>query len=177
MYDFPMLLLCIAGILFLTIGLPGLLFAPWVPTKRMDFGRIEQALDIQEGMRVVDLGCGTGGVLFEMAKRYPMAFFEGIELSLPLYLVCIVRKYARDQKNIRFRLGNLLSADISSADRIYLFGTPKGITERLKKKLEQEAKAGTQVISYCFLFPGWEPDKVFASDALHLPVYRYRIRK
>lgn len=175
MYHFHMLLLGIAILLFLTVGLPGLLFAPWVPTKRRDFERIEQALDIHSGMRVVDLGCGTGGVLFEMANRHPSAFFEGIELSLPLYLICVIRGFLRRQKNIRFRLGNLLTTDISSADRIYVFGTPQGITEQLKKKLKQEAKAGACLISYCFVFPGWEPEKVFAPDAVHLPVYRYAI--
>ena len=169
------MLLILAIILFLAIGLPGLLFAPWVPTKRRDFDRVNALMEIEPGMHIFDLGCGSGGVLFELAKRHPHATFEGIELSFVLYLICMVRKWINKNPNVRFRLGNLLTADISNADRIYLFGTPKGLTERLKAKFKKEAKPDTRIISYCFEITGWEPEQIAESKKTFLPVFRYKV--
>ncbi len=174
MYDLPMLFI-LAIILFLAIGLPGLLFAPWVPTKRRDFDRVNALMEIEPGMHVMDLGCGTGGVLFELAKRHPRATFEGIEFSFVLYLVCITRQLIHNRPNVRFRLGNLLTADISKADRIYLFGTPKGLTERVKDKLKSQAKAEVRIISYCFEITDWQPEKIAKSERTFLPVFRYKV--
>lgn len=174
MYHISMLFI-LAVILFLAIGLPGLLFAPWVPTKRRDFDRVNALMEIEPGMHIFDLGCGSGGVLFELAKRHPHATFEGIELSFVLYLICMVRKWINKNPNVRFRLGNLLTANISNADRIYLFGTPKGLTERLKDKFKKEAKPDTRIISYCFEITGWVPEKSIKSQATHLPLFRYTI--
>lgn len=174
MYDLPMLFL-LAIVLFLGIGLPGLLFAPWVPTRRRDFDRIDSCMEIAPSMTVMDLGSGTGSVVFELAKRHPEAKFIGIELSFVWYGISVLRNLIHPRKNVSFRLGNLLTTDIRSADRIYLFGTPAGLTERLKKKIQTEAKADARIISYCFEMTGWKPEIQLQSNGKLLPIFRYRI--
>ncbi len=160
------MLLFFAILLFLTIGLPALLFAPWVPTRRRDFDRIAQLMQIQPGMVIMDLGCGTGGPIFDLARRFPQAQFIGVELSLPLHLICLIRSWTSGVKNMQFRFGNLLTTDISKADRIYLFGVPKTLSTRLKEKFRREAKEQTRIISYCFEFENWKPEISLPSEGM-----------
>jgi SAM-dependent methyltransferase len=176
MYDLPMLFL-LALVLFLGIGLPGLLFAPWVPTRRRDFDRIDFCMGIEPSMTVMDLGSGTGSVIFELAKRHPEAKFIGVELSFVWYGISVIRNLFHSRKNVSFRLGNLLTTDIRSADRIYLFGTPAGLTQRLKKKFQTEAKIDARIISYCFELTGWKSELRLESKEKLLPVFRYQIPK
>ena len=43
--------------------------------------RIAAALDVQPGMRILDVGCGTGHLLAWLAARFP-AHYHGLDLSL-----------------------------------------------------------------------------------------------
>ncbi|NVK34764.1 MAG: methyltransferase domain-containing protein [Rhodobacteraceae bacterium] len=40
-----------------------------------------ERLDVKEGGRVLELGCGTGRNLISAAKRYPKACFSGVDIS------------------------------------------------------------------------------------------------
>ncbi|MCC7357331.1 hypothetical protein IT408_02375 [Candidatus Uhrbacteria bacterium] len=174
MYDLAMLFI-LTIVLFFAIGLPGILFAPWVPTKRRDLDRINELMDIHPGMHVMDLGCGTGGVLFYLARHHPDATFEGIELSFLFYFICVIRKYLQKATNVHFRLGNVFTATIVKADRMYLFGTPRGLSQKLKEKLKKELKPDARIITYCFEMSGWQPEQVAKPEKNFLPVYRYKI--
>ncbi len=97
--------------------------APWVPTRKGEIQHILEILPDLSGKHVVDIGCGTGSILFALAKKYPRATFQGIELSLGPLFIAFLRKqlHGNIYKNIRLQFGSFYKADLSKADVIISF--------------------------------------------------------
>jgi len=68
--------------------------------------------------------------------------------------------------------GDLFDADISKATVITLYLTHSG-NERLRGKLEKEARSGTRVVSHDFEVPRWEPS--FREEFGTHTIYLYQI--
>ena len=60
-----------------TGAVAGLSAAPWVPTKRREKKALVKSLEIKPGQIIYDLGCGTGTLLFALAKENTKANFIG----------------------------------------------------------------------------------------------------
>jgi len=114
---------------FTTIAMAAASFAPWVPAKGRDLERIFKLADLKAGETFYDLGCGDGRVISYAAKNYKDAKIIGLEISLPFYLICKLRQIFN--KNITLKYKNLFVEDLSEADVIYFFGTPKTINDKL----------------------------------------------
>lgn len=150
-------------------------FAPWVPCWRKDLKRIFKLADLQAGEVFYDLGCGSGQTVLYAARQF-QARAIGVELALPLYLICQLKKLVTRTDNVQFKWKNLFSEDLTCADAVYFFGMPHSIAAKLKLKLEQELKPGARVISYVFPIHGWRPvlvDKPTPKDAA---IYLYTKR-
>jgi precorrin-6B methylase 2 len=157
---------------FMSMAIAAISFAPWVPTKKSDVSRALNLAQIEEGQIIYDLGCGTGTVLLEMAKKYSIKAV-GFELSWPLYLVCLIkRKLGRFKGSLVFKMKNFFKQDLSGADIIYIFGMPSVISKKLRPKLEKELKSGTKVISYVFPIEGWKYSAADQTKDRH-PIYLY----
>ncbi|MEK7173121.1 MAG: class I SAM-dependent methyltransferase [Patescibacteria group bacterium] len=150
-------------------------FAPWVPCWRKDLKRIFKLANLRAGEIFYDLGCGSGQVVLSAARQFK-ARAVGIELALPLYLICQGKRLLGQPANVQFKWKNLFSENLSNADAVYFFGMPYSIAAKLKLKLERELKPGARVISYVFPIPGWQPvmiDKPTPKDAA---IYLYTKR-
>ncbi len=115
--------------------------AGYTPTPRK---KVVEALELVELGRddvFYDLGCGTGAVLVEAAKRCDHV--RGIEVEPIRWLVARIR--ARDAKVI---MGDLFKQDISDADVIFMFQYRGGINERIARKIKGEVRPGARVVSY-----------------------------
>ena len=173
-----MLLHIILSSLALLILIPfvvgGILFAPWVPSRRRDLERIYGLARVQTRETFIELGCGTGLVLLYGARHYD-ARFVGVEMFAPVLLVAYLRRIFLPRKErVRLRLGNLYHTDVSDADIIYLFGLPDQMAHRLRTKLERELKKGARVVSYSFAIEGWTPVEVSRPcPERDLPIYLY----
>lgn len=152
-----------------TVALAGASFAPWVPARKADLSRIFQLANLKAGETFYDLGCGNGRLVVYAAKNF-QAKAIGLEIALPLYLICKWRQIFN--KNTIFKYKNLFTEDLSKADVIYFFGTPRRIEQKLKAKLERETKNGARIISYVFPIMGWTPNKVDKVDNA-VPIYLY----
>jgi SAM-dependent methyltransferase len=102
---------------------------------------------------VYDLGCGDGRTIVTAARRYG-ARAVGVEIDPLRYLWCqalITVLGLRDRVRIVF--GDFFSQDLSAADVVtcYLL---QSTNNRLQRKLEQELRPGTRVVSNTFRFPG-----------------------
>jgi len=78
---------------------------------------------LEQGIRVLDLGCGRGRALILMAETYPNSSFTGYDLSAEA--LSVARQEA-DQKglvNITFEVRDLTTFDQEAADRAFDFVT------------------------------------------------------
>lgn len=129
--------------------------APFVPSsKKQILGMIKLA-QIKQGDIAYDLGSGSGSVLFEAAKYGADA--RGIEIS-PL-LVWFTRCKAKWQNvsNILVVRKDFRETPLSDADIVFLYLWPK-TNARLCKKLKEELKPGTRIISNSFVIEGLIPE-------------------
>ena len=115
--------------------------AGYTPTPRK---KVVEALELVEVGRddvFYDLGCGTGVALVEASKLCDRV--KGIEIEPLRWLIASLR--ARDAKVI---LGDLFKQDLSDADVIFMFQYAGRINDRIARKIKNEVRPGTRVVSY-----------------------------
>lgn len=147
--------------------------APWVPTRSKDLERIMRLFALQPGQTLYDLGCGDGKVVLYGSKHYALRGI-GVELALPLYCICQLRRWLSGITNCSFRFGNLFWQNLSDANGVYIFGMPKQLQQRLVTKLKTELQPGTKVISCAFKITGLTPAVVDKPTEQDLALYLYQ---
>ena len=147
--------------------------APWVPSREKDLKRIFKIAGLKPNETFYDLGCGNGRIIFYANRNFHVKSI-GIELALPLFLICKIRQFFHLNKGIIFKYKNLFKEDLSKADVVYVFGMPKPLERKLKQKLEKELKPGARVISYCFSIKGLKPKIIDKPDQMANAVYLYQ---
>jgi len=167
------LILALIILIILTMAVAGKSLAPWVPSWTKDLPRIFKLADLKPGQIFYDLGCGNGKVVVYANKHFK-AKAIGLEIGLPLYLVCKIKQLFNWDKNLQFKYKNLFSEDLSQADVVFVFGMPNTIKDKLKAKLEKELKKGAKVVSYVFAVKGWEPVKISKDENKQIPIYLYQ---
>ena len=144
--------------------------AGYQPVPKKCLLRMIELSSPSEGTNLYDLGSGFGRIVIEVARRTG-ARCTGIEIDPVkcLWATLAVRRNGL-QDRVRIIRSNLLKADISSADVVFVF-LWSGIMEKLRKKIISEMKPGSLVVSYWHRFRDWEPE---ISDE-KLRVYLYRV--
>jgi len=124
---------------------------------------------------VYELGAGWGGLAVALARRYPQTPVQGFEVSILPWGFSKVRQIIGGQKNLRFRFGNFLKADLSAAALVVCY-LPGPAMEKLKAKLEAELKPGALVLSNTFALAGWQAVEERTAPDIHASrVYLYKI--
>ena len=142
--------------------------APWVPTFKRDIERIRRLLDLKDGEKFVELGCGDGRVVLALSS--PLLQKErdrvrskiiavGVELSIIQWIAAQIRRIITRSWNTRFVLGNAFAYDLRDADAVYLFLLPETY-EKIRPTLEAELKPGARLVSFVWPIPDWNPAKV-----------------
>jgi SAM-dependent methyltransferase len=122
---------------------------PYVPTRRKSISEALKLLDVKEGEKVIDLGCGNGQFLLRGARKIN-AQFVGVELNFLLFMISKMNSFfARKKGSIILRHGSYYSEDLSCYDKIFLFHMPSAII-KLIPKLEKEVKSGARILSVMF---------------------------
>jgi SAM-dependent methyltransferase len=125
---------------------------PWVPSSMQIVNQMLEMAEVGPGDVVYDLGCGDGRMLIAAAIRYH-ACAIGIEIDPLRYLWCqFLITILGQRKHIRIIFGNLFNKDISEADVVMCYLMPDAL-QKLEKKLKQELRSGTRVVSNRFTFP------------------------
>lgn len=146
--------------------------APWCPTKRKDWDRIIKAGGIRKGDIVYDFGSGTGCVASYVGKKTG-ATVIGLELSIPFYLWSKVRNSLIGTKNVKIKNENFFQYNISDADCVFCFLTPRAM-DRLGEKFKKELNIGARVISYVFKISDWDPIAVDCEGGSGASIYIYK---
>tara|TARA_R110001599_G_scaffold70183_4_gene197164 strand:+ start:5297 stop:5899 length:603 start_codon:yes stop_codon:yes gene_type:complete len=168
---FAVLLLGGLSILYYTVrtGVPPMPSHPSV--RRAVFRMIPDRL---APATIYELGCGWGGIAFELAARYPEARVVAIELSPLPWLVCHIRRLLQRRANLEIRRADFLKSDLSDADLVfcYLMVVPM---RGLQRKLAGELKPGAIVITSTFALPDWPVEGTeTVPESMSATIYRYR---
>lgn len=121
--------------------------------------------------RVIDLGCGEGGVLQLLARTRPDCHFVGIEHAP---LTCLVAKIRNlHQNNVVIRQGDFWEEPLQAYQLIYAFLSPAPMP-RLWKKVAVEMRSDAMFISNSFPVPGIRTHKVIEiADRRATQLYLY----
>jgi SAM-dependent methyltransferase len=130
-------------ILIILIFIGGYFGAPWLPTLKSDFKRIEDLISFKNKKYFYELGSGTGNLLFYLAKKYNNVDFIGIEISPILFFYSKIKSLF--YKNVDIKFGNFLKYNLSQADIIYFFMQEK-IYKKFLKKINSEKTRDIQLI-------------------------------
>ncbi len=136
---------------------------PFVTTSSDHIKTILTLAQITSETRAIDLGSGDGRMVMEFGKAG--AIVHGYEVKKQLVKKSQQRiKDAGLSETVFIHHESFWEADLSSFNLIYLYGM-QSILGRLEKKLDNELKPGTKVISNIFRFPHWkvkrEKDNVY----------------
>ncbi len=168
-----LVLFVVTGVLLGSLAVGAWLFAPWLPTRQRDLDRIGAGLQLTPADVVYDLGCGDGRVVFYLARRFG-AETHGVELGIPLFAWCMIKKIVTSAKRASFHYRNFFSVDVSRATVVYLFGQPGTLGQKMVAKLRSELKPGTRVVSYSFPLTGVTPERIDKPSSEELSIYFYR---
>lgn len=100
---------------------------------------------------IVDLGSGWGSLVVALARAFPDASVQGVEMSPFPYLISRLR--ARKLSNVSLRWGNFFHSDLKNADAITCYLMP-GRMARVSELLDSTVKPGTCVVANAFQFRG-----------------------
>ncbi|HZP87582.1 MAG TPA: class I SAM-dependent methyltransferase [Burkholderiales bacterium] len=113
----------------------------------------------RRGLRILDLGCGLGGVVRSVARATPDAIVSGCESAPVPALIAWLR--TRMLRNCEVRHANFWQLDLGGYDVVYGFLSPAPMTD-LWKKVRAEMKPGSLFVSNSFPVEGVEADRLIA---------------
>lgn len=146
--------------------------APFVPTSGKIIDEILKSANLRPGQVFIELGSGDGRVVRRAVKNFKV-YGIGIELNFFLVLYAKILSRIQSLRRIEFRVENFFNTDLSSSDIIFLFLLPKAL-ERLKIKIEKEAKKETLVISHGFKIKGWDKYLIKSIKRDLFPTFYYK---
>ena len=129
---------------------------PYAPTPHSTIKTILRILQIKKGVKLYDLGCGDGRFLFSAEKMG--AEVIGFEISPFSYIRTLAKKiFTKSNAKIYFK--NFFYQNLSSADIVFCF-LVDSVMNRVSKKLQNELKPGTKIVSYGFPLLEWSEDPI-----------------
>jgi hypothetical protein len=121
------------------------------------------------GFRMLDLGCGTGSLLANVAQVRPDGRYTGVEIAPVPYLLGSLRAWGR--RGMRILWGDFWQRDLSGYDVVYAYLSPAPMA-RLWQKARAEMRPGTLFISNEFCVPGVVPSQIIpVGDRMRSTIY------
>ena len=191
------ILLGIGGTLFLLphlaiiLSLPPVLQrrgAPYLPTfankLNVMFDLIKQHVNQNNksflkqspSLKFVDLGSGDGRVVFRAAREGIFQKSVGYEINPALHMWVKFRQLITPKywASTEFYLGDLWKIKLHQYDVVAVYGLYP-IMDRLGKKLQEELKPDSLVVSNVFEIPGWRASTSSIGGSAGKGVYLYQV--
>ncbi|WP_437882650.1 class I SAM-dependent methyltransferase [Pseudomonas sp. LRF_L74] len=110
----------------------------------------ERLAQLPADFRFIDLGCGLGATLVEIARRYPQSQVVGVETAPLVFLVAWLRCLPWGNCTVRYR--SLWDEHLQPYDVVYCFLSPAPMP-RLWRKAREQMRGGALLISNSFAIP------------------------
>jgi SAM-dependent methyltransferase len=117
---------------------------------------VADLLPQRSNLRVMDLGCGLGGVVRRVALTRPDAHVVGFELAPLPALVAWLR--TRSLRNAQISRRDFWGVHLGAYDVVYAFLSPAPMPE-LWRKARAEMRPGAMLISNSFEIPDVAPQR------------------
>jgi SAM-dependent methyltransferase len=150
----------------------GIIGAPLLCSPKNAIRKMLSELEIKEGQKLYDLGCGSGRILMIADKEFGLKTV-GYELSPAIYWFARINLFFNKAERSKVFKLNAYGQNLSDADIVFCFLSVRAM-KRLKEKFLRELRPGTKIISYAFAIKGWEPEKVITG--FPGKVYLYRMK-
>jgi|SRR3989344_211670 len=125
--------------------------------------RVVKRSNLESGI-LYDLGSSRGSFVFGVGTLCPRLTTIGIDNSILRTLFArFRRKFIKAETPPVFLTKNILRADLSKADIVFIY-LPEPLLAALETKLQKELKFGALAITYRVKFPFWQPHEVYKSD-------------
>jgi len=109
---------------------------------------------VQEGEKVVDLGCGDGRAVVIAAREFG-AFGVCVEKEHTLLMDARANaRIAGVEPSIEFIHGDLRDYDVGDSDVVFLY-LSEGLNAELEPRLRRFLRAGARVVSVTHAMPSW----------------------
>ena len=163
----------ISYVLSTALALPITQGALFVSSSRVRVAAFIEAVPMQTGQLLIDIGCGDARVL-RMASKCYGARAIGYEVNLLAYIKA--RLLCMGDRNIQIKWKNFWNAKLTAADVVFCYLYPD-VMKRLSDKLRSDLKPGTVVASCNFALPGFQSQRVLrpGGDLHNDPLYIYQM--
>lgn len=134
--------------------------------------RLATLLPAEREFRFLDIGCGVGTVLANLAPRFAAGRFFGLEIAPLPFLVSWLR--GRWSQRFETRRVDFWEEDLSAYDVVYAFLSPVPMTD-LWHKAKREMRPGSMFVSNTFRVDGEMPDSVIPLGGGRRSLYVWRL--
>jgi hypothetical protein len=168
----PWIWLASFGLMYAIFGRTDRSRVPLYLTNRMTGDAIAAHLP-KRPCFVVDIGCGDGGLIRQLAKLRPESEFVGIEHAV---LTCFWAKLrSRHLPNVHIRMGDFWAMPLAPYDVAYAFLSPAPMAD-LWRKACADMQPNTLLISNSFPIPDANPEQTLhVEDRRQSALYLYRL--
>jgi len=144
-----------------------------VPTPKKIIKKALVLADLKPNELLYDLGSGTGRVLV-IGEKIFKAKGVGFEYSTPFFIISKINLFLQRTKQSTIYQKSFLDADLSKANVIFMFLTPKAF-RLLESKIKNEVKPGTRIITFCSPLTFLKPQKVESLAGIQEKIFFYVI--
>lgn len=169
----PLLYLGLFSLLLFANGAAWLQQVPVFPSSTRATDIVRSLLPGNAKFSFIDLGCGTGHFLLDLARSRPDGRFTGIEVAPLPYLLGRWRSVREDAVVVQW--GDFWRADFSAYDVVYAYLSPVPMA-RLWEKARREMRPGSLLVSNGFPIPGVCPERTYVvGDGVGSILYVWRM--
>lgn len=123
-----------------------------------------------KNLKVVDLGCGAGGLLLPLAKKYPNHQFVGYDWDW--FMVKWAGFRGRKLKNLKIIKQDISTVDVKEFDLLFSFLDTKAL-EIVYERIYKEISPSAILISPVFALPKTQAIKEIEAKSYCLPLKIY----
>ncbi|HET9114302.1 MAG TPA: class I SAM-dependent methyltransferase [Burkholderiales bacterium] len=142
---------------------------PFYPSSRMTWQSLTPYFPPDRTFKLIDIGSGTGGMLLNLAARYPDSEFLGVELAPLVWCVSWIRARLR-RSRAKFVCIDYMAVDFSGCDFIFAYLSPAAMPA-LWEKARREMRPGSVLFSNEFGIQSQEPDVIIRRAGTRAPLF------
>lgn len=149
---------------------------PFYPTPKASYAAILTDLPTDTSFSFIDVGSGSGELLFFLARNRPNGTFTGVEAGFIPYLYSRLLTRVYRLPNVSIKLKNFWRIDTSTFDWVYTFLSPAAMPH-IWNKVQREMRDGTTFITNSFPVPAEASEIIPTMNQKCPALYIHRMKR